>query len=379
MTSGQPRLRIVHLAYEDPRQPGSGGGSVRTWEINRRLADRHDISVITAGYQDAVERIEDGIRWIPLRPRTGGKIDRLAYFAQVGPALHRWSHDLVVEDFSAPFSTAFSPLFTHAPVVASVQWMFAREMRRKYHLPFDWVERLGLRRYYDFITVSTWLAREVGRRKPKAIIEPIPNGIDEVAFRIEPQRPQHLLFVGRLDAAQKGVDLLLDIYARLCRRFDGSPPPLLIAGDGPDRDALVARAEQLGIADRVEFLGRVEGIEKFRLMAEAHAVLMPSRFETFGIVAAEALAVGVPLVAFDTGPLREVAGGGGASLVQPFELDRFTTVVLNVISEHDGRDRAREKGRAWAQRYRWDEIAMRQERHYLQTVERSIEQHARGR
>jgi glycosyltransferase involved in cell wall biosynthesis len=114
-------------------------------------------------------------------------------------------------------------------------------------------------------------------------------------------------------------------------------------------------------------------------MAQAHAVLMPSRFETFGIVAAEALAVGVPLVAFDTGPLREVAGGGGASLVQPFELDRFTTVVLNVISEHDGRDRAREKGRAWTQRYRWDEIAMRQERHYLQTVERSIEQHARGR
>lgn len=378
MTSELQRLRIIHLAYEDPRQPGSGGGSIRTWEVNRRLAERHDISVITAGYPDAVERVEDGVRWIPLRPRTGGKVDRLAYFAQIGPTLHRWSHDLVVEDFSAPFSTAFSPLLTRAPVVASVQWMFAREMRRKYHLPFDWIERLGLRRYHDFITVSSWLAREVERRKPKAIIEPIPNGIDDVAFTIEPLRPQHLLFVGRLDQAQKGADLLLDVYARLCQRFEGPPPPLLIAGDGPDLGALAAQAERIGIAERVEFLGRVEGTEKFRLMAEAYAVLMPSRFETFGMVAAEALAVGVSLVAFDIGPMQEVAGGGGAFLVPPFDLDRFATVVLNLISDHNAHGQAREKGRAWAQRYRWDEIAMRQERHYLQTVERSNEQSARA-
>jgi glycosyltransferase involved in cell wall biosynthesis len=373
MTSEKQRLRILHLAYEDPRQPGSGGGSVRTWEINRRLADRHDISVIVAGYPGAVARIEDGVRWIPLGPRTGGKIDRIAYFAQVGPALRRWSHDLVVEEFSAPFSTAFSPIFTQAPVVASVQWLFAREMRRKYHLPFDWVERLGLRCYHDFITVSSWLAREVCRQKPKAVIEPIPNGIDDVAFTIEPLRPEHLLFVGRLDQAQKGADLLLDIYARFCQRFDGSPPPLLVVGDGPDRCALAARAERLGIAERVEFLGRVEGAEKYRLMAAAYAVLMPSRFETFGMVAAESLAVGVPLVTFDIGPLQEVVGRGGAFLVPPFDLECFTSIVLKLAADRDVHGQGREMGRAWAQRYRWDEIAMLQEQHYWRAVERANE------
>jgi hypothetical protein len=65
----------------------------------------------------------------------------------------------------------------------------------------------------------------------------------------------------------------------------------------------------------------VEGPEKYQLMADAHAVMMPSRHETFGMVAVESLAAGGPPVAFDVGPLREVAGGGageetGARLVR---------------------------------------------------------------
>src|SRR6185437_11856109 len=175
------------------------------------------------------------------------------------------------------------------------------------------------------------------------------------AFRTEPMRPEHLLFVGRLDQAQKGADLLLDAYALLCQRFEGSPPPLLIAGVGPDRAALGARAKHLGIAERVVFLGRVEGAEKYRLMSAAYAVLMPSRFETFGMVAVETLAVGVPLVAFDVGPLPEVVGGGGAFLVPPFDLACFTEVALSVLTDRDGRERARKLGRRWAQRYRWDD------------------------
>ena len=85
------------------------------------------------------------MRWLPIGPRTGGKIDRLAYFALLGLIVSRLPHDLLVEDFSAPFSVGLSPLFTRRPVVASVQWMFARQMRAKYGLPFDWVERVGLR------------------------------------------------------------------------------------------------------------------------------------------------------------------------------------------------------------------------------------------
>jgi hypothetical protein len=66
-------------------QPGSGGGSIRAREINRRLGGRHDITALVAGYPGAKPRLEDGVRWVPIGTRTGAKIDRLAYFALLGP------------------------------------------------------------------------------------------------------------------------------------------------------------------------------------------------------------------------------------------------------------------------------------------------------
>src|SRR5919107_3927405 len=134
-------MRILHLAYEDPAQPGSGGGSVRTREINSRLARRHQITAVVAGYPGARPRVEGGVRWIPLGTHSGTKLDRLIYFAGLGLAIRRYPHDLLVEDFGAPFSVGLGPLWTRRPVIASVQWLFANEMRQKYGLPFDLAER----------------------------------------------------------------------------------------------------------------------------------------------------------------------------------------------------------------------------------------------
>src|SRR5918997_2143896 len=170
-------MRILHLAYEDPLQPVSGGGSVRVREINRRLAERHEITNLVAAYPGAEPRVEDGVRWVPIGARTRKKIAQLSYFALLGREVARRPHDLVVEEFGAPFSTGFSPLFTKKPVVASVQWLFASQMREKYRLPFDEVEGYGLRFYSDFIAVSDWLARDLRARRPGAHVETIPNGV----------------------------------------------------------------------------------------------------------------------------------------------------------------------------------------------------------
>ncbi|MGI8910325.1 MAG: glycosyltransferase family 4 protein [Rubrobacteraceae bacterium] len=366
-------MRILHLAYEDPRQPGSGGGSIRAREINRRLGDRHEITALVAGYPGATSRVEDGVHWVPIGPRTGAKIDRLAYFARLGPEVACRPHDLVVEEFGAPFSTGLSPLFTKKPVVASVQWLFASQMREKYRLPFDKVERYGLRFYDRFITVSDWLADDLQARRPGAAVETIPNGVEEIAYEARTTTPKHLLFIGRLDIAHKGGDLLFDILARVGRARGERMPPLVIAGDGPDRAAMEKLAERSGLSHLVEFRGRIEGPEKYQLMANAHAVLMPSRHETFGMVAVESLAAGGPLVAFDVGPLREVAGGEagsetGARLVRPFDLDAFAREVVRLIDDPGLVERLREAGRKWVRRYDWDEISARQEECYLRAV-----------
>lgn len=361
-------MRILHLAYEDPRQPGSGGGSVRTWEINRRIGVHHEITALVAAYPGATERVEDGVRWIPIGAHTGTRADRLTYFGLANLCISRHPHDILIEDFGAPFSVAFSPRFTRRPVVASVQWLFARQMRAKYHLPFDWAERIGLALYNDFISVSDWLAAELRARRPNATIEVIPNGVEEIAFTIDVTPPTHLLFVGRLDVDQKGGDMLFEIAARVAARLGDRMPPLLVVGDGPDRVMMERTAERLGISRKVEFRGRVEGLEKYRLMASAFAVLMPSRHETFGMVAVEGQAAGAPVVAFDVGPLRDVVGEGNAHLVPPFDLDAFVERTIDLVTQPAQAHALRMAGRAWARRYDWTEIAARQEAHYERAV-----------
>ncbi len=361
-------MRILHLAYEDPRQPGSGGGSIRTLEVDRRLAARHDVTALVAGYPGARERVEDGIRWVPVGPARAGRLPRLAYFALLGPEVLRRRADVVVEDFGAPFSVALSPLFSRVPVVASVQWLFARQMREKYGLPFDVVESAGLRAYRDFIAVSDWLAGQIRERRPQARVETIPNGLDPAGFAVPARPAEHLLFVGRLDRAQKGIDLLVDVAAGIRELLEPPMPPLLVAGDGPDRALMERLVAERGLGQSVRFLGRVDGARRFELMASAHAVLMPSRFETFGLVAAEAQAAGSPLVAFDVGPLREVAGPGGARLVPPFDTGAFARQVADLVTVPGQRAALAALGRSWARRYDWDRIAGAVEAHLERAV-----------
>ena len=139
------RPRVLHLGYEDPRRPGAGGGSVRTHEINRRLAGNFDITVVCSRYRGARTRIEDGVRYVHVGIAGGDFPERLAYFAALPYALLRYRSDLVVEDFGAPFSSVAVPWMTSRPVLGVVQWLFAAEKSAQYHLPFSWVERVGVR------------------------------------------------------------------------------------------------------------------------------------------------------------------------------------------------------------------------------------------
>lgn len=322
--------------------------------------------------------MEDGVSWIPIGPKTGTKIDRLSYFPLLGPQVARRRHDLVVEDFGAPFSVGLSPLFTRAPVVASVQWLFAQQMRERYHLPFDLVEKHGLRLYDRFIAVSGWLAEVIRQRRPGTTVQTIPNGVEEAAYEVEQEVPEYLLFVGRLDA-QKGVDLLSQIMHRMQRLARDRTPRLVIVGDGPDRGMVENLARRSNLSDLIEFRGRVEGPEKYRLMAGAHAVLMPSRFETFGMVATESLATGTPLVAFDVGPLSEVVGEGtGARLVPPYDIDAFAREALRFVEDRGLREHVRDTGRRWARRYDWEDISLQQEEFYERVLREGRKARVKG-
>lgn len=115
-----------------------------------------------------------------------------------------------------------------------------------------------------------------------------------------------VVYAGRL-VQEKRVDVLIDAFARLLR--ERPTARLYIAGEGPDHARLRQQVTTQRV-DRVQFLGLLPKSEVHRLLAGADLLVLPSRFEGFPMVALEALAYGVPVVASDVGGIREILHDG---------------------------------------------------------------------
>jgi glycogen synthase len=355
-------LRVLHLGFEDPTMPGAGGGSVRTHEINRRIAAAgHDVTVLTTRFPGWRERDQDGVHYVPVGLGAGrSRAGRLAGYVLRLP-LETWRRrrraDLVVEDFFAPFSTMAAPLWTGRPTVGVVQWLHARAKAREYRLPFDWLERAGVRRHRRLIAVSEGTAGQLRQLNPRVRIDVIGNGVDQRAFETTAQSGRDVLCVGRLELVGKGIDLLLEAWAVASRSVDGN---LVIAGTGPDEDGIRRAVDAAGLADRVRFVGWISGREKFDLMATARLVVVPSRAETFGLVAVEALACSTPVIAFDIPCLREVVPANCGWTVPAFDAH----ALANEICQRYGATRelaiTGAAGRRFASAFNWDALAERQ-------------------
>jgi glycogen(starch) synthase len=123
-----------------------------------------------------------------------------------------------------------------------------------------------------------------------------------------------LLCIGRLDE-HKGFDLAIAALARLRERHPSVR--LAIAGDGPERNRLIALACALGVNDSVDFLGNVSRDRIAVLLRECTVVVMPSRYEGLPLVALEAAWAGRPIVAADSPGLSDAVVPGETALMVP--------------------------------------------------------------
>jgi D-inositol-3-phosphate glycosyltransferase len=182
-----------------------------------------------------------------------------------------------------------------------------------------------------------------------------------------PENPL-VLFVGRVDA-MKGIDTLLESFALLRQRvWQGLPPKLVfvggtlvhdIAGErlGPDLRPVAARAVELGIRDDILFRGSAPQGQLPDYYAAATVAAVPSRYESFGLVAVEAMACGLPVVASRAGGLKftveeEVSG----LLVPPTNPAALATALARVIDDRDLRSSLQVGARQAAVRFSWQSI-----------------------
>ena len=374
-------MRILHLGFEDHRRPGSGGGSLRNHEVNRRLASRgHEVEVLTARYAGARPRDEDGVRYRPIGLGLEYFTSLIAYQALLpgvvlAAGAHRLRPDLLVEEFAPPCSTLGLGRLTSIPTVGSVQGYFADEKARQYRLPRSalvGVQRWGTRGHMHLIAASHDLAARLKEDAPSAEVSIIPLGVahEQIAGSLErppAPAPRQIVYLGRMETSQKGLDLLISACEGLLSTEDAR---LVLAGDGHDARAVRALAAASPEGERIDFVGRVDGDEKWRLLAASQICVMPSRYETFGLVALEALACGTPVVGFDIESLQETVGRGTAVLVPPFEVDALREALRALLRDPGTCAAMGARGRHHAAGYSWDSVTAAQEQVYLAAAAR---------
>lgn len=364
-------MKIFHADTDDIENPLRGGQPVRTFEINRRLALNHQVEVYTATYPGCRrERFRAGIQYRSLGLGTPqlGLSYHMSFLAAVGPRLWRSRPDIVVEEFTPPVGFCLLPLWTGKPVVSIVQWYFFQEWERRYKLPFEKIMRTLARRvpYTHFIVQSKRMGQLFKTLIPHAQVSRIPCGIPRETLLQQTELGEYALFLGRLDIQQKGLDILLDVWEGLAK--EGFRLPLRIAGAGPDEGVLARRIQSSGLSDCVELLGRVEGSAKQALLRACRFLVMPSRVETFGLTALEAMAVSKPVVAFDIDHLNELVAPGCGVLIPPGDTDRFARTVRDLWFQPQRVIALGLRSFDCAKSYLWERLAEQQETFYRQVV-----------
>jgi len=360
-------MRVLHCIYDHPRNPWvGGGGAVRTWEIYRRLSPLlREVTLVTGNFPGADAGPDAGpdagFRVKPVGQPGPYARSRWTYARAATRLLSEGDYDVAIQDFSVyspvglPSSRRIGTVVHHLTgPSAPLRW------GRLLGWPISGLERYALHqsvRAGPIAVPSRSTATQLASMVSGPFrVEVIPNGVPDALFTLPRNESFDLLFFGRLDWFQKGIDRLLETMSILA----GIDPTvrLRMAGRGRDLDRVQREVEVRGLQEQVTLLGSVSDSEREALFAGARILLMPSRFEGFGMVAAEAMAAGLPVIGSDAGALPEVLDAPrGGVLVSGGDPQGMAHVVLDLLRNPSRRIGLGESARASAERFRWDRVA----------------------
>jgi glycosyltransferase involved in cell wall biosynthesis len=367
------RLRI--LVSTPSFLPVVGGAELGIHELYSRIGQRHDVTIVTPppcsdvveayGANDYTERSYRVEHLMPVLDRARPRILVRALRRLSLPYLLRLAHiarqdraDVVNFHFVRPHGLALIGLrrLFRVPVVLSlvgrsdVLGLLSRPQRH--------YAKAVIANANEVVAISSYCAGG------NAVI---PYGVDTAAFspdhRSEELRAELgaqsddllLLTVQRL-APIKRVDVLLQVMARVI--VQDRRVILVVGGQGEEESRLRAIARDLSIEDNVRFVGYISSDRLAEYFASADVFVFHSLLETFGIVFAQAMASGLPIVAASTSCVPAVVYPENGELVQPFDIQAFADAVLKLARDADLRGSIGVRNRARAvEEFDWNKIA----------------------
>jgi len=339
----------------------------------RRLG--HDVRILTSHVGDELASVpgsatqpDDGTirigRSMPVL--SGSSIGRIT----VGAGLSRQVRDILT-------SERFDVIHAHAPLMPTLPLLALRASQAvnvgTFHsvmgrnLLFAALRRV-FQRYADRLDAAVGVSETALEGVGRYVAAPwqvIPNGVDVGMFKNGRRRPEfddgraNLLHVGRFDP-RNGVDRVIKTWIAVRRA--GTDARLILVGDGPLRpryDALIPP----DLRTDAHFAGFVPSEERASYYASGDVLLCPAVGGTFGIIALEAMAAGVPVVVADTAGFRNVVQDGAQGFLVDVAADADCSALadraLRLLSDRALRARCAEEGRRTAACYDWPIITTR--------------------
>jgi N-acetyl-alpha-D-glucosaminyl L-malate synthase BshA len=153
---------------------------------------------------------------------------------------------------------------------------------------------------------------------------------DVQKLRLEFAKPEEkiLIHISNFRPVKRVADVV-DIFARVSRKI---PSRLIFVGEGPELSKIIAKVKELGLAQSVAFCGKQDDVAQ--VISLADVMLLPSEKESFGLVALEAMACGVPTVASNTGGIPElITHGESGFLAEVGDTETMADYTLKLLTD----------------------------------------------
>lgn len=318
----------------------------------------HHVSVIAPAVDD-----ENHPEWLVSAGRAvpvpyNGAVARLSFGPIAAARVRRWIDDgnfdvLHIHEPPTPSLSVLACWLADGPMVGTFHMAVERSRTMNAVSPIlePALEKLSLR-----IAVSP-AARETALAHHGRDVVILPNGVDTEFFAKAQPRPEWsgrtLAFIGRFEEPRKGLAILLEALPKILARFPDAR--LLVAGPG-DVDAARAQMHPDVLASTT-FLGLVSEQEKAELLKSATLYIAPNTGgESFGIIIAEAMAAGTPVVASDLEAFVDVLRDGGVHFPNR-DAQALAEQVMVLLDDQSQRARLSRAGTDSAQRFDWNTVA----------------------
>ncbi|MAG60031.1 glycosyl transferase [Candidatus Woesebacteria bacterium] len=355
-------MRVLILSWRDIKHPYGGGAELLSHEMAKRwVAKGNEVVHFSSSFPGAKSSEEiDGVRYL-----REGNWYNVHILGAINAMLGKFKgFDVVVDEVHGiPFFTKF---YIHRPIVCLACEVARDIWDQMYPFPLSRIGRFLEKLYFHtyknipFLTISPSAKEELVQSGiPSRSITVLPMGFSYTLPRGTPPKEKipTVIFLGRL-VKTKGIEDAIRAFAQIKGELPKAKMWIVGKGEGGYTNKLKDMVKSLKLENNVEFKGFVSETEKFRLLARAHIILVPSAHEGWGLIVPEANIVGTPAIVYNVHGLRDVTKDGvNGIVVKKNNADSLAKESIKMLRDRKRYEQIVLSAKKYASAMNWDNTA----------------------